>query len=153
LNDSPDIAYETVPGHPEASEARPKGGFIRVLPVIAWLGVIFYQSSRSTLPFPRGFSIDLVSIAGHFAEYAILAALLWWAVHRIGRHERKRIAVVLGIALLYAISDEWHQSFVPGRYPDAFDVAVDVIGAACGLLAARWVLTKWHPTDSQEDYS
>jgi VanZ family protein len=140
-------------GHPIPFEKKREDNIFRFLPVVAWLGVIFYQSSRSTLPFPRGFSIDLVSIAGHFTEYAILAALLWWSVHRIVREDRKRIAIVLGIALLYAISDEWHQSFVPGRYPDAFDVAVDVIGATCGLLAARWVLTKWHPTDSQEDYS
>jgi VanZ family protein len=113
---------------------------IRLVPVVLWFGVIFYQSSRSQLPFPPGFSDQLVSMAGHFTEYAILSTLLWWGLGAILADQRKRVLVVLGVALLYAISDEWHQSFVPGRTPDVWDVVVDMIGATAGIVIARWVL-------------
>jgi VanZ family protein len=42
-------------------------------------------------------------------------------------------AVVL--ALLYGISDEWHQAFTPNRTPDVMDVAADTLGAAAGVAA------------------
>ena len=40
------------------------------------------------------------------------------------------------IAVLYGVSDEFHQSFVPGRTPDAADVLADAVGAALALTAA-----------------
>jgi VanZ family protein len=115
---------------------------IRLVPVLLWCGVIFSQSSRSTLPFPPGLSDQLVSMAGHFTEYAVLGALLWWGPGSLVDDGRKRVGVVLVVALLYAISDEWHQSFVPGRTPDVWDVVVDMIGAMVGIVAMRWVLGK-----------
>jgi VanZ family protein len=115
---------------------------LRLVPVLIWFGVIFYQSSRSQLPFPPGLSDQLVSMAGHFTEYAVLAALLWWGLGYFVTDGRKRAGLVLVVALLYAISDEWHQSFVPGRTPDVWDVVVDVIGAMAGTIAMRWVLGK-----------
>ncbi|HSH41142.1 MAG TPA: VanZ family protein, partial [Arenicellales bacterium] len=42
--------------------------------------------------------------------------------------------LALGLAVLYGISDEWHQSFVPGREPDVLDVLADGVGAAVGIL-------------------
>jgi VanZ family protein len=43
------------------------------------------------------------------------------------------------LAVLYGLSDEWHQSFVPGRTPDVVDILTDAIGAAIGLLLVWWI--------------
>src|SRR5206468_12539404 len=62
----------------------------------------------------------------HTAEYAVLGALLVRAVHR------SRVAFVLGV--LYAASDELHQTFVPGRHGSPVDVAIDSVGIAVGIV-------------------
>jgi len=53
-------------------------------------------------------------------------------------------ATLLGafvITVLYGVSDEFHQSFVPGRTPDVADVAADAAGAALALTAAwAWAI-------------
>jgi VanZ family protein len=41
------------------------------------------------------------------------------------------------VALLYGLSDEFHQAFVPGRHPDPLDIVTDIAGAAAALLALR----------------
>lgn len=112
----------------------------RLLPVLAWMGLIFALSARSTLPEPPGFNPSLTSILGHFSVYAVLAALVWWALGP-GFPASRRIALAFGVACLYGLSDEWHQSFVPGRYPSAFDVLVDAIGAGTAL-ALIWRATR-----------
>ena len=123
---------------PTTHDHRPRGAR-RFVPVVAWMGVIFLLSARETLPQPPGFDIDLTSIVGHFSVYAVLAALTWWAFGAFALTARQRVLLAFGLALLYGISDEWHQSFVPGRNPDIFDVLVDAIGAAAGITAAVWV--------------
>jgi VanZ family protein len=64
----------------------------------------------------------------HAAEYAVLGALLVRATGRAG------LAFALGT--LYAISDELHQSLVPGRLGSPLDVAIDALGVAAGI--ALW---------------
>ena len=46
----------------------------------------------------------------------------------------KWVAFSLGCVLLYALSDEFHQSFVPGRNPRLIDVSIDLLGAALGIV-------------------
>ncbi len=97
------------------------------LPVVAWAAVIFAFSSVPDLGTGLGgWDLVLRKIA-HAAEFAILGLLLARAVGRA------RLAVVLGI--LYAVSDEVHQSFVPGRQGSALDVALDAAGVALGVFA------------------
>jgi VanZ family protein len=67
----------------------------------------------------------------HFIEYAILGATLAFA---LGADTPRTLAVVVGIAALYGISDELHQIFVPGREADPLDWLVDVAGATAGAL-------------------
>ncbi len=107
---------------------------MRWLPAVAWLAVIFAFSSIPGDSLPST-TIDLTSVA-HVAEYAILATLLVFAVG--GR----RVTIALALALLlacslYGVTDEFHQSFVPGRTPDPIDWAMDTAGAAAaiGVLA------------------
>jgi VanZ family protein len=50
-------------------------------------------------------------------------------------------AIGLAAAVLYGVSDEWHQSFVPGRDPSWDDLATDAVGAVAGAVAA-WVASR-----------
>ena len=80
--------------------------------------------------------------AAHLTEYAILAGWVMAALQRSfnPRHWQWRartFALALGVCLLYAASDEWHQSFVPSRQGCVRDVAIDTAGALGGLLLLR----------------
>ena len=96
------------------------------------MGVIFWASSQ-----PGGGDLPEWSrVVAHFSEYALLGALWLWALHPgIGRTAWPAAAA---ISIVYAVSDEIHQSFVPGRFSDPFDVLVDSLGvaAALGLIYA-----------------
>lgn len=96
------------------------------------MALIFFLSSRPDLPHHPEPLIDLIlKKSAHLVEFAILAFLLAKALGR----DRK--APVLLIGGLYALSDEAHQSLVPGRNPAWSDVAVDFLGVALGLYLFR----------------
>ena len=106
--------------------------------VVAWMAVIFFLSSRSRLPLlPLGWAEALQDVAGHFVAYGVLAGLLAWALSVSGVPHPVRWSFAL--ALLYALSDEFHQSFVPGRHPDVLDILADAAGAACMLLILKYL--------------
>ncbi len=78
----------------------------------------------------------------HMTEYAVLALLMWRALRRPGRADRKpgrcnEMMLAFGLAVLFAVSDEIHQSFVPSREGRVLDVLIDALGALLGLLAWR----------------
>ena len=110
--------------------------------VFVWCGIIFAISS---VPNHSGQVIDFNSIAGiadflgrkfsHFAEYFVLMVLMYNAVRgsRPRPHEGHLLAC-FGFILLFAVSDEWHQTFVFGRNGSGFDVFVDCAGAFAGYI-------------------
>ncbi len=110
------------------------------LPVLLWMGVIFVASSRSHLPFYVNKTVDFVTKkAAHVTEYGVLAFLLWRAISR----EREWSAWpsfggAFVLSLLYAISDELHQTFVPGRNGALTDVGFDALGALLALGLVWW---------------
>jgi VanZ family protein len=108
---------------------------IRWAAVAAWMGVIFYLSNQPQLPSVPGIRIEPQDIAGHFVVYGILAVVLRWALAGAGVHAPDRWAFLL--AVLYGVSDEFHQSFIPNRNPDIFDVATDAAGALFALAMPR----------------
>lgn len=106
----------------------------RWLPALVWMALIFYSSSQSTLPIdghPQ--SGDLHRIA-HVVAYSVLAVLVRFAV--AGSRSPARLA--FAICVLYAVSDEIHQTFVPGRTGNLRDVGVDALSSAAALLALAW---------------
>lgn len=107
--------------------------------VALWAALIFALSSQRHLPHPLGLSEAIQSNLGHFSVYFVLAALLALALRRSGLTWQRALVAAIALSTLYGVSDEWHQSFVPGRQPSAADLAVDLVGAsvAAGLLA--WV--------------
>lgn len=98
---------------------------------MAWMGLIFYLSSRPDLPHAPEPLLDLIlKKAAHAFVYAVLAVL--WR-RALGRQAGGAVAPWL-IAVLYAATDEVHQTFVPGRNGRVADVVIDGMGAALGLL-------------------
>jgi VanZ family protein len=95
------------------------------LPVVAWAGLIFALSSIPDLGTGLGGWDLLLRKLAHAAEYAVLGALLLRALGR------ELPAVLAGVA--YAVTDEMHQAFVPGRQGAALDVLVDAAGVLIGV--------------------
>lgn len=82
----------------------------------------------------------VVRKAAHMTEYAILAILWCTTLGAFGMRGRKRVLIAFLIAFGYACTDEFHQSFVPGRGPSPVDVMIDSTGAVIGLLLRSLVL-------------
>ena len=93
---------------------------------LVWMAVIFWLSSARLNFLPPGVLGSFVGNAAHAPIYGLLALLL----------ARASGSPVAGLActVLYGISDEWHQSFVPGRSSSVFDLGTDTVGA----IAALW---------------
>lgn len=108
--------------------------WLRWAAVAAWMALIFFLSGQSRLPDLTGGWPEIQDIVGHFVAYGVLALLWRWALSGAGVARPGRWAFVL--TLLYGLSDEFHQSFVPGRHPDLFDILTDAAGAASVLV---WV--------------
>ena len=78
---------------------------------------------------------NVVRKAFHVPAYALLAALVWWALPPI----RYRVIVVLAVVLVIASSDEVLQSIQPERNGSPVDVGIDLVGACLGIwIARRW---------------
>lgn len=100
--------------------------------VAVWMSIIFYLSSIVGLS--SGLSWDYVlRKMAHMAEYAFLVVLIFTALATTfppkSRAQRRRLiiaAIIIGI--LYAISDEIHQHYVPLRHGSPIDVAIDSVG-------------------------
>ncbi len=103
------------------------------LPVVAYLGLIFYLSSLSQL----ATEITLFSGADkliHLGEYAFLSWLLSRALRSASPFSREAALIAIVFASLYGISDEFHQAFVPGRSAELLDVVADCGGAVLAQL-------------------
>lgn len=92
--------------------------------------LIFAASTRSRLAGPSVEGIDKVT---HFAVYGLLATL----VVRNGRGARAAWWSIVVVSL-YGISDEWHQSFTPGRSVEFADWLADTMGAALAVSLYTW---------------
>lgn len=142
------------------------------LPVVLWMSLIFTasgdrgsfrQSSRIIEPllhwlFPH-LSQDVVNTVilvvrkcGHLTEFGLFTLLVWRAIRKPRRSEPRpwqwsEAAEALWVAVLYAATDEFHQTFVPSREGCLRDVFIDSTGAVLGLfcfwLFGRW--RKWWP--------
>jgi VanZ family protein len=101
--------------------------FVRLwLPVVLWAAVIFTLSAIPDLGTGLGTWDTILRKLAHMTEYALLGALL---VRAVGRAQ---LAFLLGV--LYAASDEFHQTFVRGRHGSPIDVGIDAVGVAIGVF-------------------
>lgn len=102
-------------------------------PVVAYMAIIFALSSRSVLPSPLGLNDKVV----HFGFYGGLAllALRATAGGRLAGLSLPAMLAAWAIATVYGATDEFHQSFVPGRSADVWDLVADAAGAALAVVA------------------
>ena len=112
---------------------HPKASWLRCWwPAVVMMLVIFAFSSIPSRELPNFSWADLfVKKGGHMLGYALLAL----AYARALGWDRKRWWLPWVLAILFAATDEFHQSFVPGRHPSPVDVGIDAAGGGLGLLA------------------
>ena len=126
------------------SEARERRlAVARWLAVAAWMGLIFALSSVSGLRVSEDAEVDrpLRGLA-HMAAFGLLSGLILHALCANARPTWSRAALALSLTVLYAISDELHQSLVPNRSGRPQDVAIDTLGALAGLGVAWLILAR-----------
>ena len=99
-------------------------------PVILWTSVIFLFSAKPTPVTSEIIWQDfIVKKTAHIIEYAILATLLYRALINSGVVKKDAGIIAIILAILYGVSDEFHQSFTPGREPKVRDIFFDSFGA------------------------
>jgi hypothetical protein len=138
----------------EDARLRPFARWWRWLPVLAWMGLIWFWSSQSDLPIDRGLTAYILRgqqhTLAHASAFGILAVLVRWAVE--GTPGATLWAFLFSI--MFGAVDEWHQSFTPGRASDIKDLAVDAMAAgvacmvtdACLQIWRAWRAGQWRPS-------
>ncbi len=143
------------------------------IPVLAWMGLIFYFSAQDAAT-SSGQSGNLIRLIlgwldptfetlsqtiqdarvellqhairklAHMSIYSVLGALCMIALCTHCLRDRMRVAFALGISACYAVSDEIHQTLIPGRSGELRDVLIDTSGAALGVafVFLIWYLLK-----------
>jgi VanZ family protein len=130
--------------------------YFSVLLVVAWIAFIFHLSSQPASQFnalsrqvteviietiekvapETSFNWDLRGLnhfirkKAHFISYFVLGALVMNALDQKGY---RKVPLTLLICVLYAVSDEIHQTFVPGRGGNVIDVVLDSVGSLIGI--------------------
>ena len=128
--------------------------------LIAWAGVIFMLSSEGTdASSGRSGAIvqtfqawgatgdtDLLTFlvrkSAHITAYFIFGILAFNVLRLYTWPLRKTMLISMGLVLLYAISDEFHQYFVPGRSAEVCDVLIDTIAGVVGVLLAALIYSR-----------
>ncbi len=123
------------------------------LPALLWMGVIFALSDQPTLSCHPNATVDLVvRKSGHLAEYGVLAFLLWRAFSKErGWPAWPSFGGAFALSLLYAISDEFHQTFISGRSGRLADVGFDALGALLALALMGWFSRKYRRGQGSAD--
>jgi VanZ family protein len=108
------------------------------LPVLLWTGLIYYLSSIPGLAVGEG-AIDFCTRKpAHIAEYAILFLLLFRAARGSCAFDERRVLLIASaLTLLYAVTDEVHQLFVPLREGRMIDLVFDFLGLVVGIILLR----------------
>jgi len=105
------------------------------LPVVFWMVFIFILSSIQVGSASEFYWKDfIVKKTAHLIEYGVLATLLCRGLKGSKIMTKKAMWYAILISFLYAITDEFHQSFTPGRGPAVRDVFIDLIGATIFII-------------------
>ncbi len=122
-----------------AAKLSIKNTILRWLPAVAWMALIFWLSAQPDLPRPASNLLNLVlRKCAHFGAYAVLALCYLYALRGTGSVASQGWLALM-LAVMYAISDEYHQSWTPRRYPSATDVLIDSAGAITAVSLWSWL--------------
>jgi VanZ family protein len=119
------------------------------IPALLVMSVIFWFSSQPSSNLPNfDWADTVIKKGGHMLGYALLAWAYWRALH----FQPNTSGLAWLLAILYAITDEYHQSFVTGRFPSATDVFVfDNLGALLSLWITNINLKQKRPAQTVPD--
>lgn len=76
---------------------------------------------------------NFVRKLAHISLYFVLGLLAVYAIHKLGFAARKTYLIAICLCILYAMTDEWHQTYVPGRSGQISDVLIDTAGTLAGI--------------------
>lgn len=108
------------------------------LPAVVMMGLIFAFSATPSSKLPYfDWAELLVKKGAHMIGYGLLALSLWWWFAREGLFVNAALVAAWSFSVLYASSDEFHQSFVAGRHASWVDVVIDAVGAAIFLTVLK----------------
>ena len=112
--------------------------WLRIILVLVWMGIIFILSSIPSLKSSLPSVFDLVARKlAHIFVYFVLTSLSWYALDSTPMWRGAKLRTAFIIAFFYAISDEYHQTFVFGRNGSPVDILVDSIGISFSLAWLR----------------
>lgn len=120
---------------------KPANDFLLYLkaytPVAIWAGLIFWFSSQQTLPGPEDVMWNF--FFKKIAHIFVYAGLYFWIFRAFAltlspKDKRIIFYAPLFLTILYALSDEIHQSYVSGRTATLRDVGYDFLGASIVML-------------------
>jgi hypothetical protein len=113
-------------------------------PAILMMILIFGASATSGRDLPAFGAWDLLAKKGsHMLGYALLACAYFHALNQSKSFKASRFIAAICLAVLYAATDEFHQSFTPGRTPSVSDVIIDSAGALIGLALWCWLKSSY----------
>lgn len=129
--------------------------------ILLWFGVIFYfsqQNSKESLNVSNNFLVKFIEVAkghslsakekenitkkftlyirkfAHFFLYFVLAIFVFVLLREFITIDYKLIFFTILVCFIYAITDELHQYFIPGRTSRVFDILVDTTGATISTM-------------------
>lgn len=110
-------------------------------PALLWAGMIFWFSSQSNLPKLQEPTLEwLWKKLAHFLVYGALYFWLWWGTGWLQPKRLHSVSLTLQLlllVLLYAVSDEYHQSFTANRTPAGLDIGIDLLGGMSSAILLR----------------
>jgi VanZ family protein len=113
----------------------PRTRALRILVLLAWMALITYWSSQGSLPIDKPDVANLLHNfqhrLSHLLAFGLMGLLGRWA---FDGWPRAALLAVL-VTSLFGITDEFHQSFVPGRQAAIDDWALDTVAAALAIYA------------------
>ncbi|MFZ2025252.1 MAG: VanZ family protein [Microgenomates group bacterium] len=114
------------------------------LPVIIWMGVIFAFSARQKIAVTDSYVLSFMFFKTlHLIEYAFLYVVTYRAVkNTLGMQKSWIWLLPFCITVLFAITDELHQSYVPTREGKPRDAIIDMFGAMFAWISLKLLLPK-----------
>jgi len=110
-------------------------------PPILWALLIFLLSNKTIPPASNFYWKEfIIKKSAHVFVYGVLAILLYRALVSEGVNKKKAFTISVIVAIFYGATDEFHQSFTPGREPRVRDIFFDGLGVIIGGYFARMKL-------------
>jgi VanZ like family len=102
---------------------------------LALMAIIFWLSAQPNLDSGLGLWDDILRKFAHVTAYAVLMVLWTWSLRPV---LARPLPIAAALTLIYAITDEYHQSFVEGRTGSGIDVGIDLIGVLIATILLRY---------------